>query len=149
MTRASMLDISSIRLDARARDREDAIRQAGALLVAAGCVVPAYVDGMLAREASFSTYLGTGIALPHGRFEDRKNVRRSGISFLQFRAGILWDEAETAHIVIGLASLEEEHLEVLANLGALLDDAALVKELAETRDKSWVMERLTRPTSNS
>ena len=149
MTPAPLLDISSIRLDASARNRDDAIRQAGMLLVAAGCVGPAYVEGMLAREATFSTYLGAGIALPHGRFEDRQDVRRSGISFLQFRAGIRWDEAETAHIVIGLASLEEEHLDVLANLAALLEDAALVKKLAETGDKAWVVERLTLPPSNS
>lgn len=142
MTRAAVLDAACVRLDAHAADREEAVRQAGALLVTAGCVEPAYVDGMLAREASMSTYLGTGIALPHGRFEDRSLVRRSGISFLQFRAGIAWDQGETAQIVIGLASLGDEHLDLLANLGALLEDETTVRELAATSDPSVVIERL-------
>ena len=60
-----------IQLQATAIDKADAIRQAGQLLVYLGCVQPAYVDGMLAREQSMSTYLGSGVSIPHGLFENR------------------------------------------------------------------------------
>lgn len=142
---ATLFNADSVKLNAHASDREEAIRQAGDLLVASGCVAPEYVDGMLAREAVVSTYVGAGIALPHGRSLDRRTVRRSGISFVQFPSGVQWDAGEAAHIVIGLAALEEEHLTLLSNIATLLDEPCLVRDLIATRDPSLVVERLTRP----
>lgn len=144
MMPATLLDIACVRLESRATHREEAIREAGALLVAAGCVAPEYVDGMLAREALACTYLGSGIALPHGRFEDRTCVRRAGISFVRIPAGVEWDSGQAAHIVIGLAAADnDEHLVLISNLAALLDEPLRVRELIETRDPALVVERLT------
>ena len=79
---------STIQLAAQAQDKQDAIRQAGQLLVRGGCVEPPYVLGMLAREQTMSTYLGNGVAIPHGQHEDLGLVRRTGISVLQIPAGV-------------------------------------------------------------
>ena len=42
-----------------------------AALTEAGCVSAGYVDGMLQRELQTSTYLGNGIAIPHGTTDTR------------------------------------------------------------------------------
>lgn len=93
-----------IRIDARATDKHDAIRQAGQLLVAAGCVMPGYEDSMIRREQVANTYLGSGVAIPHGTGEDKGLVRRDGIVVLQFVDGIEWNPGQIAHLVVGIAA---------------------------------------------
>jgi len=92
-----ILSKESICLGAAAESKRDAIRQCGKLLVDVGCVVPQYVDGMLAREEIMSTYLGNGVAIPHGQFDNRGDILRTGISVLQIPAGIEWEPGERAY----------------------------------------------------
>ena len=55
-----------IRLGAIATDKQDAIRQAGQMLVAAGWVGPGY-EGRLIRGAAVARpYLGSVVSLPNG-----------------------------------------------------------------------------------
>ena len=83
-----------IALQASTTSKTDAIRQAGELLVNSGCVLPAYVDGMLAREESMSTSLGNGVAIPHGIYENINDVLQTGISVLQLTAPIEWEDED-------------------------------------------------------
>ena len=82
-----ILSKRSIRLNASVKDKRDAICQCGRLLVDSGCVVESYIKGMLAREEIMSTYLGNGVAIPHGQFDNRADILRTGISVLQVPAG--------------------------------------------------------------
>src|SRR6187401_533961 len=100
----SILARERIQLNAAAADRSDAIRKAGELLVSSGCVLPPYVDGMLLRETTMSTYLGSGVAIPHGVYENRDHILQTGISVLQLPQGVEWDEGEKVYMVIGIAA---------------------------------------------
>src|SRR5260370_24163009 len=102
-----ILSKDQISLHDSAADKTGAIRKAGELLVKAGCVLPEYVDGMLAREQSMSTSLGNGVAIPHGVYENRRHILKTGISVLQLTDGVEWDAGERAYIVIGIAALAE------------------------------------------
>ena len=86
-----LLAPSSIRLDATATDRDDAIRQAGAALIEAGAVDPSYVDAMLERENSVSTFVGEGVAIPHGTLAGKDAVKDDAIVVLRFPDGVDWD----------------------------------------------------------
>ena len=86
-----LLAASSIRLDATATGRDDAIRQAGAALVEAGAVDPSYVDAMLERENSVSTFVGEGVAIPHGTLAGKDAVKDDAIVVLRFPDGVDWD----------------------------------------------------------
>jgi phosphocarrier protein FPr len=140
----AIVSIETVRLGARARDKQDAIQQAGELLVAGGCVAPAYVSGMLAREQTMSTYLGNGVAIPHGQHENLADVRRTGISVLQFPNGVEWEPGELAYLVIGIAANAEEHVGVLANLAEVIEDPDAAEQLARTTDPMLIVERLGR-----
>ncbi|MCA9901141.1 MAG: PTS sugar transporter subunit IIA [Anaerolineales bacterium] len=138
----AILEKNRIKLGATAVDKQDAIRQAGALLVKSGCVDAPYVDGMLARETTMSTYLGNGVAIPHGQYENRGDVKQTGISVLQVPAGIVWDEDdedELAYLVIGIAAIGDEHMDVLANLAEAIEDPDLAEELARTTDVDLIL----------
>jgi phosphocarrier protein FPr len=139
-----VLTEESVRLGAQASDKVDAIRQSGELLVQAGCVPPAYIEGMLAREDVMSTYLGNGVAIPHGRFEDLKTVQRAGVSVLQLPDGVEWEPGERAYLIIGLAATSDEHMGVLTNLVEVVQHREIVEQLAHTTDPTVIVERLTR-----
>ncbi|KPL78710.1 hypothetical protein ADN00_05550 [Ornatilinea apprima] len=129
-------------LQASAMDKEEAIRKAGDLLVESGCVLPPYIDGMLAREQSMSTSLGNGVAIPHGVYENRDHILKTGISVLQLPDGVDWDEDEKVYLVIGIAATSDEHVEVLSNLADVIDDENNLSELLSTTDPDVIVKYL-------
>jgi mannitol/fructose-specific phosphotransferase system IIA component len=131
-----------IRLQATARDRDDAIRQAGELLVQSGCVNPAYVDGMLARESTMSTYLGNGVSIPHGEYDDREHILQTGISVLQLENGVEWEDGEQAFLIIGIAAAGDDHVGVLANLAEAIEDEEVAGQLISTTDPDLILSTL-------
>jgi mannitol/fructose-specific phosphotransferase system IIA component len=137
-----ILSLERISLHAEAADKLDAIRKAGQLLVDSGCVLPQYVEGMLARERSMSTCMGNGVAIPHGIYENRDHILKTGLSFLQLPGGVQWDEDEKVFLVIGIAASSDEHVHVLANLADVIDDEAKLAELLSTTDPTVVVNYL-------
>lgn len=131
-----------VRLGATATDKHDAIRQAGELLVGAGCVRAGYVAGMHAREQTMSTYLGGGVAIPHGTFDDLALVLRTGISVLQVPAGVEWEPGEIAYLVVGIAARGDDHIDVLSRLAMVAEDEALARHLIEASDPATILECL-------
>lgn len=132
-----------IELQSSAVNKADAIRKAGELLVQSGCVLPAYVDGMLTREESMSTCLGNGVAIPHGIYENREHVLKTGISVLQLKDGVQWDDDEKVYLVIGIAASSDEHVGVLANLAEVIDDDDNLAELLKTTDPDVIVKYLS------
>ena len=133
----------TIRLNAQARDKTEAIRIAGSLLVDSGNMQSGYIDSMLLREKVANTFLGNGIAIPHGLPKDRELILQTGISVTQFPAGVQWNQGETVYLVVAIAARSDEHIELLANLTDVLDDPATVQRLAQTTDAADIIARLT------
>ena len=126
------LSQQDIHLGAAASDKQEAIRQVAAALTQAGRVSEGYVDGMLARELQTSTYLGNGIAIPHGTTDTRDLVLDTGVQVFQFPQGIAWGEGQTAYVVIGIAARSDEHLGLLRQLTHVLSDDSVAERLAKT-----------------
>ncbi|MFH5927104.1 phosphoenolpyruvate--protein phosphotransferase [Roseomonas xinghualingensis] len=133
---------SLIRLGLSARTKEEAIRQAAAILAEEGSVDPAYGDSMLAREAQVPTYLGSGIAIPHGLRSDAAMVHHTAVSVAQFPDGVPWGAGETVHLAIGIAAASDEHVQVLAALTGVLQDPATAEALGRTTDKNDILRAL-------
>lgn len=138
----SIISKERIALQASAIDKADAIRQAGELLVKSGCVLPPYIDGILAREQSMSTSLGNGVAIPHGVYENRDHILQTGLSVLQIPAGVDWGEGEMVYLVIGIAASGDEHVGVLSNLAEVVDDENNLNELLHTADPDVIVKYL-------
>ena len=139
----------TISLNANANSKEEATRMAGHLLVRGGYVAESYIDGMLAREKSMSTYIGNGVAIPHGQFDDLTLVYRTGISVLQIRDGVTWEDDEKAYLIIGIASNSDDHINILANLAEAIEDPETAKLLAETSEVSVVLDHLNAPNTKA
>jgi mannitol/fructose-specific phosphotransferase system IIA component len=128
----TIVNLNRIRVQLTAESKEDAIRQAGDLLVQSGCVAPEYVAGMLARETTMSTYLGSGVSIPHGQFENRGQIYQTGISIAQFPQGVEWEDGSMAYLVIGIAASSDDHIDVLARLAEVVENETLINHLAST-----------------
>ncbi|MCV9880001.1 fused PTS fructose transporter subunit IIA/HPr protein [Brenneria izbisi] len=126
------LSQQDIHLGATASNKQEAIQLVASALTEAGCVSAAYVDGMLQREQQTSTYLGSGIAIPHGTTDTRDLVLKTGVQVFQFPQGIAWGENQTAYVVLGIAARSDEHLALLRQLTHVLSDDRVAARLANT-----------------
>lgn len=131
-----MLNLSAknIRLNGSAANKEEAIKQVAAGLVANNHVAEGYADGMFAREQQTSTFLGNGIAIPHGTLDTRHLVQETGVQIIQFPQGVQWGDGNTAYVVIGIAAKSDEHLTLLRQLTTVLSDEDATAELAKTQN---------------
>ncbi|MER5643923.1 MULTISPECIES: PTS sugar transporter subunit IIA [unclassified Streptosporangium] len=137
------LDPRAIRLAASAADRDDAIRQCGEALLAVGAVESAYIDTMLERERSISTYVGEGVAIPHGTLAAKDAVRHDAISVVRFPGGVDWD-GDRVTVCIGIAAKGDGHVRLLAELAQILMDPDQARALREATEVAEVV-RLLQP----
>ena len=122
---SDVLSRDAIVLGGHARDRDAAITEAGNLLVATGAVDEAYVAAMHERETSVSTFMGNGLAIPHGTNEAKALIRQTAISFIRYDEPIDW-LGNPATFIVGIAGAGDDHLTVLQALaGAFTDDDSI------------------------
>jgi PTS system mannitol-specific IIC component len=120
----------SIVLGGSARTRDDAITEAGDLLVASGAVDAAYVDAMHEREKSVSTAMGSGLAIPHGTNEAKGLIRHTAISFVRYDQPLDW-KGKPAEFVIGIAGAGDDHLALLSRIAETFTDQEAVARLRD------------------
>jgi PTS system mannitol-specific IIA component len=137
----SILETRAIRLTEHAAGRDDAIRRCGGVLVEVGAVDPAYTDAMLAREQSISTYVGEGVAIPHGTLEGKAAVRRDALAVLRFPETVDWD-GNPVTVCVAIAAQGDGHVDLLAELAEILLDEDRAKALREATDPDEVMSLL-------
>lgn len=121
--------------------KDEAITAAGRMLVGRGLVDDGYVDAMHRREATISTYMGNGVAMPHGTFDARDTIHGTGIVVMQYPDGVDWGD-EKARLVVGLAATGEDHVGVLSQLAEVLLDEDLCEVLSTTDDPQTILDAL-------
>ena len=125
---SDVLTPSHIKVPGEARSKDDAIREAGQILVDSGAVSPAYVDAMFEREKSVSTYMGNFLAIPHGTNEAKDSISRSAISVVRYDRPIDWN-GNDVRFAVGIAGVENVHLEILGKIAIVFSDADEVDKL--------------------
>ena len=113
-----------------ATTRDDAIREAGNLLLQAGAVTAAYVDAMAERERSISTYMGNYLAIPHGTNEAKASILHSAVSLVRYAEPIDWDGHEV-RVVVGIAGVDDQHLGILSKIAIIFSDEVEAKKMLE------------------
>ncbi|SDN65823.1 phosphocarrier protein FPr [Halomonas shengliensis] len=141
-----MLTLSpdDILLDCHADDWRAALDSAAETLQRSGLVTAGYRDGLHAREAQSSTYLGNAIAIPHGTPESREHVRATGVRVLQFPRGIDWHDGHRVHALVTIAAQSDEHLDILRQLTHVLDDDSVAGRLAQATSAGVIASLLSK-----
>ena len=124
-------------------DQVAAIRFVGEMLAERGHIAEQYVDAMVEREMQVPTFLGNGVAMPHGTFESSGWIKSTGIVVAQYPDGIDWGGNGIVRIVIGLAALGDDHAQALGYITNALRDASGAEELAATTDHQFLYDALT------
>lgn len=137
----TVIDANGIRLNQKPVSKEEAIRAAGELLVRQGCVDRSYVDAMLEREKLVTTYMGMGLAIPHGTSEAKDSVKKTGIVLVQYPDGVDFGD-EKAQLVFGIAGIGDEHLDLLQKICEALEDENVLEKMKTTDDVAWILEQL-------
>ena len=136
-----ILPLDNILVGAAAADKWEAIRAAGRVLVEGGYVDESYVEAMVERERLSTTYLGMGLAIPHGTQQAKDSVKRTGLSVIQYPEGVDFD-GEKAYLVVGIAGVGDEHLELLARVSEALDDEQTLEKLKNSTNPRDIYEVL-------
>jgi PTS system mannitol-specific IIC component len=138
---ATILTRDRIVMDGGARNAAQAIDEAGGLLVAAGAVTDAYVASMHEREESVSTFMGNGLAIPHGTNQAKDSIRSSALSVVRYPEGLDWN-GKPVTWVIGIAGKDNEHLAILSRVAKIFGNKEKVRQLDEAGTADEVLDLL-------
>lgn len=130
-----------IKLNLKPVSKEDAIQRAGELLAELGYVDISYAAAMQEREKLVTTYMGMGVAIPHGTSQAKGTVKRTGIVLMQYPEGVDFGD-EKAQLVFGIAGVGDEHLDLLGKICTVLEDEDTLEKLKTTNDIDWIMKQL-------
>lgn len=140
---SKVFDEDSILLNESFNDKTATIRKAGKMLYDRGCVEPEYIDAMIERDEKVSVYIGNGVAIPHGVAGSEQYIKASGVSLIQVPDGVDFGEDRKAYIIIGIAGVNDEHLDILAKLAVTCSDMENVEKLRTARSKQEVISILS------
>lgn len=135
----TILSPEKIKVNVEVRDKYEAIRMVGQLLVDAGHVPAEYIDAMIQREDMHSTYMGAGLAIPHGTNEARGLVRSTGLAVLTVPKGVSFEEGKTARLIVGIAAIGDEHMDLLTNIAMVVSDEKKAARLIQTDSADEVL----------
>jgi mannitol/fructose-specific phosphotransferase system IIA component len=138
-TTRPVLTVDAVRLGLTAASKDEVLRRCGEVLVEIGAVSPQYVEAIVERERSVSTYMGEGVAIPHGTDESRVHVRRTALAVLQFPEGVDWGDGVLVRLAIPIAASGDEHVAVLSALAGVLVDPANAERLRTATDPDEVL----------
>ncbi len=135
---SSLLQLAGIRLGATASSKEEAVRLCGSILQELGAVEAEYVSAMWERENLFPSFMGEGVAIPHGTDESRKHVNFAQLVFVRFGEVVDWN-GEEVKMCIGIAAKGDEHTEILGNLADAIMDENSYKIMAESNSAEEIL----------
>lgn len=133
------LDTNTITLNQSSDNKLNAIKAIAADLTSKGLVQDGYVDGMLNREGQNSTFLGNGIAIPHGTTDTRDLVKQTGVTVHHFPNGVDWGDGNVAYVAIGIAAKSDEHLGILKQLTKILSADGVEQKLKEAKSEKDII----------
>ncbi|WP_019120434.1 PTS sugar transporter subunit IIA [Brevibacillus massiliensis] len=138
----NIISADKIMLNASVENKREAIRLAGKLLVEKGHVTAEYIEKMLEREEMLTTYLGNGVAIPHGTNDSKQWIKSTGISIVQVPSGVDFGDGNIAYVIIGIAGKGDEHLEILSKLAEVCMEEENVKSMVQAAKPEQMIEIL-------
>ncbi|MBO8163225.1 MAG: PTS sugar transporter subunit IIA [Brevibacillus sp.] len=134
------LSAEKIVLNAKVSDKKEAIQLAGELLVKQGHVTADYIVKMLEREELSTTYIGNGVAIPHGTNDSKQWIQSTGISIVQIPDGVDFGEGNTAYLLIGIAAIGDEHLDLLSNIAMVCAEEENVNRIVKAKMPTEILD---------
>lgn len=138
------LTVENIMIDVVSEDKMSAIRRLGQKLVENGYVDESYIQGMIERENSLTTFMANNVAIPHAMPEYTQYIKHSGIVIAQYRNGVDFGGGNIAHLLIGIAGIGDDHMDALSKIAIVCSEESNVKEIVLSDDPSAIIELIER-----
>jgi len=135
----SILSTDKMILDAKAANMNEAIEIAGRLLVDAGHVGEEYIEAMKEREQMQTTFMGFGVAIPHGTNEGKKHVKSTGLSIVRIPEGVDFGDGNEVKFLIGIAAVGDEHMDIIQNIALVICEEENVEKLLAAQTKEEII----------
>ncbi len=132
------LTVDNIVLNKQFEDKGEAIQFVGNKLFECGFVEQEYIKGMHERDTQVSVYMGNDLAIPHGSDEYRMYIKKTGIVIVQAPNGVDFD-GNTVRLLIGLAAVGDDHMDILSNIAILCSEQEIVDQLVATDDPEQII----------
>lgn len=120
-------------------DKKAAITAAGEKLVEQGYVAESYIEKMIERDTLTTTFIGNMVAIPHGTDDSKNMIHKSGIVILQVPEGVEF-EGNQVKLIIGIAGIENEHLDMLSQIALVCSDIEKVEQLVSANSEMEMIE---------
>ncbi|WP_298587827.1 PTS sugar transporter subunit IIA [uncultured Megasphaera sp.] len=127
----TILQKKNIILNCQPKAKEDIIKEIGKIFYDDGYTTEKYTQAMLDKEKVFNTAIGNSVAIPHGIEEGKCEVKKSGLVIMTFPQGTDWG-GETVKLVIGIAGVGDEHIDILSNIAVTCSDEDEVDEILKS-----------------
>lgn len=127
--RGGVLIRKNILLNRPKQTKEEVIRDMGRVLHESGYVTERYTEAMLKKEEVFNTAIGNKLAIPHGVEGMTGEILNAGIAIFTYPDGVDWGNGQTVNLVIGIASVGDEHLETLSKIATTCSSEAEVEKI--------------------
>lgn len=119
----------NILLNRPKQTKEEVIRDMGRVLHESGYVTERYTEAMLKKEEVFNTAIGNKLAIPYGVEGMTGEILNAGIAIFTYPDGVDWGNGQTVNLVIGIASVGDEHLETLSKIATTCSSEAEVAKI--------------------
>lgn len=130
-----ILETKNIFLNQRPMEKEDVIRKIGEIFSSQGYTNEYYTQAMLDKEKVFNTYIGNELAIPHGIEDAKKHIKKTGLVLMTVPEGQDWGASEKVKVIIGIAAVGDEHLNVLQKIAMCFSDKAGVEKLLSLNEQ--------------
>jgi len=136
----AMLSENNIRLHASFTSKDEAIRACGELLLKTGYIEPGYIDAMVQRDSISTTYVGNGVAVPHGTEAAKPLVKKTGLAIIQVPDGVDFGKGRIAKLLIAVAAIGNEHIDLLTNIAQICIDDDKLQKMLQTQSTKEIMD---------
>ncbi len=130
-----ILETKNIFINQESGKKEDIIRRIGDIFSSQGYTNESYTQAMLDKEKVFNTYIGNEIAIPHGIEAAKKDIKKTGLVLMTFPDGVDWGAVEKVRVVIGIAAVGDEHLDVLQKIAMTFSDKEGLEQLLTLKEE--------------
>lgn len=144
--KTAVLALEQIAIQCSPVSCEEAIVEVGNMLLEAGYIEPPYIEGMLRRNEMLTTYIGNDLAIPHGEYEVKAFVKKTGLAVRVYPEGIDWN-GNLVRIVIGIAASNDDHIQILQHIACTLGEMEVVNALVNSDDVAYIHTLLTEVTA--
>lgn len=136
-----VLPTENIIIDSSLSTKEEALEKINDIFVEGGYTTDRYLEGMKQKEEEFHTNMGNGLAIPHGSYDYKKEIKNTGLAIIVSKNGIMWND-EKVYLIIGIAGKGDEHLEILSKIASEFDTEEKVKEVVRLEDRDKIKRKL-------